>query len=198
MENNIPGSTPAIQRPHTAPSGYRKGRRGRKGRSVVDPRPGRGLVLLALLVWAPAARADVVGPSPTDCPSWTEPGTCHGGPHCRIDACVDSSSCKGGEVCQEHRICVVKIDCSGMKPTPTWVDTARGTCGGGAACENGGTCTTVKICLARGTLDDSDGGPTPERGCTCDVGEGLVSAPLCGALLLLLLLLARRARGHAR
>ena len=170
----------------------------------MDPRPLNGAVprwrsvaatvaAVATLLCAPTARADVVSPAPNNCPSWTSPGTCHGGPHCRIKQCVDSSTCGSGEACQEHKVCVLKIDCSGHNPTPSWVSTAKGTCGAGGSCDQGGTCSTVKICVAKGTLDDSDGGPTPPRGCSCRLEDGAGQAPAWGLLVLALALLRRQA-----
>jgi len=148
---------------------------------------------LAALLCAPTAEADVVNPAPNNCPSWTSPDTCHAGPYCSIKECLDNSTCGAGEACQEHKVCVLRLDCSGRSPTPFWVNSAKGVCGAGGSCHQGGTCSTVKICLAQGTLDDSDGGSTPPRGCSCRMGDGAGQAPAWGLLVLALALLRRRA-----
>ena len=159
----------------------------------MDPRHLMTLMAaLAALLLGHTTRADVVNPSPKDCPTWTEPGTCHAGPHCKIKECADSAACATGQTCQEQKVCVDRIDCSGRSPTPFYVNTAKGVCSPSGACHKGGTCSTVKICAAKGSLDDSDDGETPTRGCSCRLDGGGDLAPAWGLALLALVLLGRR------
>lgn len=149
-----------------------------------------------VLLWGATARADVVGPPPDDCPAgYTSPSTCHGGAHCRLIRCVDNSKCSSGSSCQQHRLCIKRINCSGMKPTPTWVDSVTGSCQGGSACGDGSSCTTVKICKATtpdGSGTDSESGDVPSRGCSCQLA-GTAAAPMGWVLPgLALLWVARR------
>lgn len=153
-------------------------------------------VLILVLLCEGEARADVVGPPPKNCPAgYTRGDTCHAGPYCRLLPCVDNIKCSAGTTCQQHKLCIRKIDCSGRSPTPYWIDDVKGSCEGGALCSKGGTCTAVKICKA-GTPDsggpgaDSGTGEVPSRGCSCQLGAGGPAAlpwPLVGLALLLAL-----------
>ena len=119
------------------------------------------LTVVAVMLCGTRARADVVMPEPDDCPEGSKAGTCHGGPHCRAEPCVDDASCTNGKTCQQVKRCVEQINCSSRNPTPSYVDSLTGSCKGDGTCSEG-TCKTIKLCL-------EPGGEATSRGCSCRV-----------------------------
>ena len=117
------------------------------------------LLATGLLLWGTSAGADVIGPPPTNCPAGTKAESCHGGPHCKPEVCVNDASCKLGKSCQAQQYCIHTINCGGGYGTK-YVDVAKGTCPGGAPCKVG-TCKTVKVCMAKAPTPDAKP-PTPD------------------------------------
>jgi len=110
-----------------------------------------------------AARADVVFPPPATCPDGTEPGTCHGGPHCRPLICATNTDCQGGAVCMDRPFCVHTISCAGKLPPdadPSMYDqqVAEAACPGNSACDAGATCSTLKVCVPTAVSGSSSNG----------------------------------------
>jgi len=137
------------------------------------------------------ARADVVGPDPTNCPAGSTPSACHGGPYCRPTLCADSSSCTNGTTCQEVRWCIGQISCAGRWPFDAarpQQDTVEGSCEGSATCSKG-TCKTVKVCTMEASAAD--------RGCSCAMASANDVDRASGwTMLIVALVIWRRTRGR--
>jgi MYXO-CTERM domain-containing protein len=149
------------------------------------------------------ARADVVGPPPTDCPSGSVGASTHSGPYCAPADCHTDMDCTGGATCQPMAVCIAQQACGGNGsfvdvglypdggaiPACT-VDAMHGFCGVGAICSMGGACPTRTVCYAPPSAT-----PPASGGCRCQVGAreagGLTVVGLAG---LALVIAARRRR----
>jgi MYXO-CTERM domain-containing protein len=118
--------------------------------------------VLAFL-WGATARADVVPPPATNCPTGSVGATCHGGPYCAPKKCTDYASCASGLTCQPVKFCINKLNCTGGWGT-SYADEVVGSCEGGAPCSKG-TCQTVVVCLPPTTKDQ---GPIKDRPAVAD------------------------------
>ncbi|MBX3274726.1 MAG: hypothetical protein KF729_30950 [Sandaracinaceae bacterium] len=113
---------------------------------------------------ASVARADVVGPPPTDCPLGARGSTCHGMEYCSPRSCTTGADCAGGEICQSRDLCVTSRSCGGrLEPDagpPPPVTVVLGECSGGAC--GTGACESRMVCVPDGTPPGTGGG-----GCAC-------------------------------
>lgn len=154
------------------------------------------LIIAALLTAPAAARADAVGPPPDNCVAGSRGETCHGGPFCDPDECVNDASCKDGKKCAALKVCAVEIDCrGGWSKTPAPRTNVKGYCGAGGTCSSG-ACKTIKACIAPSAVPGDGAGDTPARGCSCDAAQGSGVSLALG--MLLLIYVGRRPRREER
>src|SRR5262249_4809589 len=129
------------------------------------------IALLSLLIVAAAApaRADVIGPMPTDCRDGTRGDACMGPVSgCVPATCTSDADCAGGKSCQPASFCVQRQACGGSLPRPppgTGLDVVIGTCDAsdaGTPCGSGATCQTTHVCVSTGLgcATASDGAPS--------------------------------------
>lgn len=151
----------------------------------------RRLLLLASLCTIPGlARADVVGPDPTDCPLGTRGTSCHGMEYCALRPCSTASECATGEICQSRDLCITSGTCGGRlepdagPPPPVTVvlGECSGTCGGGS-------CEPRMVCVPDGTP------PGTGSGCGCRVSGAEGTWLGLGAALVVGVAFALRRRG---
>ena len=146
---------------------------------------------VAVVMAAVDVDADAIEPPPKDCPSGTEGSSCHGGPFCDPQTCVNDSKCKNGNTCQDVQYCVKQINCAGgWGGNPSYRDAVKGLCGANNKCASG-SCQALRVCAPPGGVGgDGQGGPV-ERGCTCATA-GAGTAGLAAWIMLGLALLVRR------
>ena len=127
--------------------------------------------LLLVLAIPLSARADVVGPPPTDYPAGTTGQSCHGNGFCTVRACTSDSECTGGQVCRTTGFCMGTVQCWGGGG-PSAVATINGLCPRGDECA---TCQRARTCVNPTTPEPAPDGSTTGGsmlvgGCTCRVG----------------------------
>ncbi len=148
---------------------------------------------LALSLSSAAARADAIGPPPTDCPDGTMGDSCHGGQFCHPVTCMTDSDCTAGQTCQVRPFCIVQINCAGgfVDPdaSPGMYDQpgAQGPCATTSDCDAGATCSMENVCVSASASDSgssSSGSTVISHGCSCATAGG-PDAPPAAALLAL-------------
>jgi hypothetical protein len=139
------------------------------------------MIVLALLLAATVASADVVGPPADFCPAGSEGQACHSGPFCAPRTCTTDDDCDGG-TCRERDLCMDEFDCGGMDTAGEGhpVDEVTGRCGANGTCGEG-TCEAVRVCTG--------------AGCGCRAAEPIGAGGLLGALAALLVGRRTRRRG---
>ena len=155
-----------------------------------------GLLLACVLVVAPRARADVVGPPPASCPPGSEGAVCHGLEFCRPLPCTADTDCRDGKVCREVGLCLTSRSCGGRRPPdaapPPPTSVAERACGASESC-GADACAFARYCAAPAPLATSDSG-----GCGCRAAAASTPARavlgICGVAAALAGLLARRRR----
>lgn len=172
-------------------------------------------VLSALLVsiLAGRARADAIGPPPTDCPEGARGASCHGAEYCAVDSCIGPRDCAPGQRCVARELCVDTVRCFGLGGgTSTTRVIADGCAGCGARCESQFVCVGDAIDAGRrdaGVLDagaadaggmdaGTEGDPGHSRYCGCAVpsrGAALPSGCIGLGAALALALVRRRSPG---
>lgn len=151
------------------------------------------LALVITLAGTNAARADAIGPPPSECPPGSSPSSNHLGPYCALrETCVDPGGvCPGGGSCAVIQQCIITTPClgprydSGQRPDaePCVQRDVVGPCASDGSCERG-VCTERHVCPAPSSGESG--------GCSCRAAGvgGLRSAgedPRTGASALVLL-----------
>src|ERR1700679_4366304 len=72
-----------------------------------------GGALLFLALTPTTARADAVGPPPSNCPAGTTGTSCHGGSYCELSTCTTDTDCASGQTCQPRSYCQIPVTCGG-------------------------------------------------------------------------------------
>lgn len=162
--------------------------------------------LVALVLFASPARADVVMPPPDDCPAGTTPATSHTGPHCVLAPPCDEAACSAGERCAPVRLCQTQVACGGWSVgnpdchethvtagpecAGTWIE--HPACAAEVAAETSTETTET-------TETETAPATVPERGGGCaHCTVGRASPPGAALVVLALALAARRLRRQAR
>ncbi len=134
------------------------------------------------------AYADAVPPPPTGCPNGTVGATGHTGPYCAPASCTFDSDCREGTTCREEALCILPLQCGGLRPADAGVctvDSVTALCEGAQACASG-TCTTSRVCVATSVA--------PSTGCGCGVASAHAGLAPVFAAMLCVTFLRRRAR----
>lgn len=122
-------------------------------------------LLVALLLTASLARADVVDPPPVSCPSGATPATAHSGPYCApTPPCTSDAECGAGERCLEVQQCLETRACGGLAPPDSGLCTlthVAGACDAAGACAGDATCSVRRVCARESAAGGDDGG------CSC-------------------------------
>jgi MYXO-CTERM domain-containing protein len=114
-----------------------------------------------------AARADAIGPPPTDCPPGSTPESSHAGSYCAPAVC--DPSCPAGESCAPVRLCVVRDTYRSRGGNDHMFVAVAGACDTSGSCAKG-TCETLQVCAKDAK---------PKRGCGCEAagaGHGSIAA----------------------
>lgn len=117
-------------------------------------------------------RADVISEPPPRCPEGSAAEFCHGPPTCRTRDCASNADCAATEVCAPRMLCTRMHSCGGRLIDPTYTH-AIGACGSSCDAE-GGTCSTLNVCVPRTSMTDA--GPRPVDGGPGRVDAGRVDA----------------------
>lgn len=157
----------------------------------------RCTVVLALvaLCYGSDVRADAIDGPPSNCTTGSRGESCHGGQYCSPARCTDDTDCIGGNICEDTRLCIGRIDCaSGWTPEGEhyWNDTVEGECPNGDSECSAGSCQLLRVCV-----DDYEADFTGRYGCGCRLAAPHTAG---GAALALLIAAAaalalRRSRG---
>lgn len=116
------------------------------------------------------ARADAIGPPPTDCPDGARGAACHGAEYCGIDSCIGPRDCALGQRCVARELCVDTVMCLGRGGGASTTRVLADGCAGCAArCESLFVCVGDAIDAGRGDTGTLDAGSDAGR---MDAGGG--------------------------
>ncbi len=152
------------------------------------------------------ARADAVGPPPTDCPDGSRGEVCHGAEYCGLAGCIGSRDCAPGERCAVRELCVGPRMCFGRGGGVTVTEVRSDSCAGCTGrCESQFVCVGDAIDAGRPDAGGIDGGardagtdddPLHSRYCGCAVPtrHAAPTSAIAASAWIALALLGRRAR----
>jgi hypothetical protein len=127
------------------------------------------IFLVAALLVAPAALADVAAPPPEDCPAGGVPSTDHYGGYCSAWACTSDADCWSGQLCRPASLCVHDRLFEHPRGNTSRAEVvglcaARKSCAEGSNCRTGRFCSTPGAKLGAQAATKSGVNGTPEPG----------------------------------
>jgi hypothetical protein len=133
------------------------------------------VVVVVLAASAAVARADSIGPPPSDCPRGTAPIGLHWST-CEPVRCTSDVECPRDQICEPLSLCVVvHSNWSGWAPAD--VEDARSECSATDPCPPDVPCMATHACVAgaRPPVDagrrDAGIGGVPSPGCGCGIAR---------------------------